>query len=146
MNNVLYKMKDGCEKYAPIRIHSNDAGFDLYAIEDVFLYPNKPTLVSTGLHIKLPHEESYIWEAQVRSKSGKALSGILVAISPGTIDEDYTDEIKVITININNERIKLSKGTRFAQLVITRIPRINLINSDFESNNSRGGFGSTGDK
>ena len=43
MNKVLYKMKDGCEKYAPLKLHSNDAGFDLYAIEDVFLYPNKPT-------------------------------------------------------------------------------------------------------
>ena len=109
MTKVLYKMNDGCEKYAPIRIHSNDAGFDLYAIEDVFLYPNKPTLVSTGLHIKLPHEESYIWEAQVRSKSGKALSGIIVANSPGTIDEDYTDEIKVITIILTMKELNLAK-------------------------------------
>ena len=143
---IHYKFVDKNVQSRPFRADKGSAGFDLYAIEDVFLYPNKPTLVSTGLHIKLPHEESYIWEAQVRSKSGKALSGIIVANSPGTIDEDYTDEIKVITININNERIKLSKGTRFAQLVITRIPRINLINGDFESNNSRGGFGSTGDK
>lgn len=70
-----------------------DAGWDLYAVEDVLLLPFVPTLVKTGIAIGLP----YNVEAQIRPRSGLALKhGVTVLNSPGTIDPSYRKEIGVI--------------------------------------------------
>lgn len=75
-----------------------DAGVDLYASEDVILQPGERKLIPTGICIALP--EGY--EAQVRPRSGNAIKlGLTVLNSPGTIDEGYRGEIKVIALNTN---------------------------------------------
>ena len=41
------------------------------------------------------------YEGQIRPRSGLAIKyGITVLNSPGTIDSDYRDEVKVILINL----------------------------------------------
>ena len=79
----------------PTYAHPGDAGMDVYAVEDVTLYPNTPTLVKTGLVADIPTG----YEIQVRPRSGLALKeGITVWNSPGTIDAGYRNEIGVILL------------------------------------------------
>lgn len=79
----------------PTYAHPGDAGMDVYAVEDVTLHPNTPTLVKTGLVADIPTG----YEIQVRPRSGLALKeGITVWNSPGTVDAGYRNEIGVILL------------------------------------------------
>ncbi len=123
----------------------SDAGIDIFANEDVTLYPNRPVTVTTGLRfIVEDHEflgEAPGFEIQVRSKSGLFSKQGIMAF-PGTIDRTYRGPIKVGLVrfrmgplieeekkedDMNNEKVEpdvvvLKKGTKIAQLVICQLP------------------------
>src|SRR5262252_6362195 len=78
------------------------AGLDLRAAlcESITLQPGDRVAVPTGLALALPPGH----EGQVRPRSGLALSrGLTVANAPGTIDEDYRGELKVLLVNLSRE-------------------------------------------
>lgn len=115
------------------------AGLDLHSIEATTLEPGERKLVGTGLKINLPKGT----EGQVRPRSGLAAKhGITVLNSPGTIDEDYQGEIKVILLNTSNSTFSIEKGDRIAQLVVAQVYKL----PDLTLDNTREdkGFGSTG--
>ncbi len=121
------------------------AGMDLQAMlsEPLLLKPLERALVGTGLHIELPAG----YEAQVRPRSGLAAKhGITVLNTPGTIDADYRGEIKVILVNLGQEKYTIHHGDRIAQMVIARHERGQLVPTDRLNDTSRGsgGFGHTG--
>jgi dUTP pyrophosphatase len=121
------------------------AGMDLAASldADVTIAPGKRALVGTGLAIALPRG----FEAQVRPRSGLAAKhGVTVLNAPGTIDEDYRGEIKVILINHGDEAFVVKSGERIAQLVIARVERVVLDEQTSLESSARGagGFGHTG--
>lgn len=119
------------------------AGCDLYANENVTIRPGRRAIVSTGLKIELPPG----FEAQVRPRSGLAAKyGITVLNSPGTVDEDYRGEVKVILLNTGDESFIINKGDRIAQLVFCRVFRGIFQPTDNLTSTVRGdgGFGSTG--
>lgn len=125
-----------------------DSGFDLRTNESGTLKPFERLLVPTGLFFELP--EGY--ELQIRPRSGLAFKhGITVLNTPGTVDTGYRGEIKVLLINLGQDKFTFEKGDRIAQGVISgRISNdlgelvevLNLNNSD----RGDGGFGSTGSK
>ena len=125
-----------------------DAGMDLYADETVYLVPNEPLLVKTGLFIELPPG----YEAQIRSRSGMALKqGVIVLNAPGTIDPSYRGEIGVILLwnghrQVGNQSLMIEKGTRIAQMVVSQYEEIEFETAEALSSTDRGtgGFGSTG--
>lgn len=110
----------------------------------------------TGIKVALPPG----FELQVRPKSGRALKTKLrVANTPGTIDQGYRDEVKVIIENIeapikdiqyeevfdsitgkiNYLKIKsilhgsdffVSKGEKFCQLVLAEVPKASFYRVD----------------
>jgi len=128
---------------------SGAAGFDLRASEHGSIKPNEYKVVPTGLFFDLPEN----FEIQVRPRSGLAAKkGVTVLNSPGTIDSDYTGEIKVILINHGNKIFDIAKGDRIAQAVISTVTAKNIIKlnkvSKIEKDTERGagGFGSTGIK
>jgi dUTP pyrophosphatase len=129
-------------KYA----YYTDSGFDLYSTEDKWIHPFDRTLIPTGLHFDIPSG----YEIQVRSKSGLALNqGLMVLNSPGTVDQGYTGEIKIILFNTTNQKIKIEKGQKIAQAVLCPVVSgkwIKLIEKDKLENKDRNqnGFGSTG--
>jgi dUTP pyrophosphatase len=129
-------------KYAYI----SDSGFDLYSTEDVWIHSLDRQLVSTGLHFDIP--EGY--EIQVRSKSGLALKqGLMVLNSPGTVDQGYLGEIKIILFNTTREKVKIEKGQKIAQAVLCPVVSgkwVKLIEKNDLGNKDRNdnGFGSTG--
>ncbi len=121
------------------------AGMDLLAdIEkSVVIECGCRVLIPTGIAIELP--EGY--EAQIRPRSGLAIKqGISLVNTPGTIDADYRGEIKVILINLGQESVKINRGDRIAQMVVSPIVQAQLLEVTEldETNRSSGGFGSTG--
>lgn len=129
----------------PVYETINSAGMDLRAFieEEVILMPLERKLIPTGLFIELP--EGY--EAQIRPRSGLAIkSGITVLNSPGTIDSDYRGEIKVILINLSNEKFSIKNGDRICQMIISKHENINLVEVQVlnETDRGSGGFGHTG--
>jgi len=141
----------------PVRKTTRSVGLDVYASERVELFPGKVTLVPTGLIIESP--PGYYFKIFIRS--GFAVkNGISLANDVGIIDEDYCgpqDEVKVAMIRHFNpadaERENpfiIEKGTRIAQLIFEKnvLPRVKweeMESADF-AGNTRGGFGSTGEK
>jgi dUTP pyrophosphatase len=130
----------------PTRATPVAAGLDLYALEGGILgvagYDNQ-AMVATGIAIALPPG----YEGQVRPRSGLAAKfGVSVTNSPGTIDEDYRGEVKVILVNLGNKPFQWAKGERIAQLVITKANYVEVEESDELPETERGskGFGSSG--
>lgn len=128
--------------YATIK----SAGLDLRStLGETTLKAGERMLIPTGLFIQLPDG----YEAQIRPRSGLAFKhGLTVLNSPGTIDADYTGEIKVILINTSNEDFTFVHGDRICQMVIT-----NYVQAEWEevseledTERGSGGFGHSGNK
>jgi dUTP pyrophosphatase len=124
---------------------SGAAAMDLLAAVDepVTLPPGGRAAVPTGLRVALPAGH----ELQIRPRSGLALNqGILVANAPGTIDEDYRGEIKIILMNGGAEPFVVTRGMRIAQAVLAPVTRIvwREVTLLDETARGAGGFGSTG--
>ena len=130
------------------RFQSDDAaGLDLAAAVPaegaMVLKPGERALIPTGLAIELPSG----FEAQIRPRSGLAMEfGIAVLNSPGTIDADYRGEIGVILINFGQIPFSVERGARIAQLVVSRVERVDIVSGERLAMSARGqrGFGSTG--
>lgn len=115
------------------------AGLDLHSIEAVVLTPGQRKLVGTGLTINLPEGT----EGQIRPRSGLAFKhGITVLNSPGTIDEDYKGELKVLLYNAGDSTFSVEKGDRIAQLVVNQVYKLTGLTLDNTREDK--GFGSTG--
>ena len=128
----------------PSYAYAGDAGLDLRANEDIVLKPFERRLVSTGLAIAIP--EGYAGFVQPRS--GLALrKGLSMANTPGLVDAHYRGELKVCAVNLDSEiPIEIKKGERIAQLVIQKVPVVDLVEVDEldETDRGAGGFGSSG--
>jgi len=121
------------------------AGMDLLAAvaEPVTIAPGARALIPTGLQIALPAGH----ELQIRPRSGLTLkNGILVANSPGTIDEDYRGELGIILLNAGDAPFTVERGMRVAQAVLAPVTRAVWAETDRlpETSRAAGGFGSTG--
>ena len=138
---------------------THSAGMDIRANldEPVTLLPMERAMIPTGLFIELPEGfeaqprefHAAAGEVQIRPRSGLAAkSGITVLNSPGTIDADYRGEIKIILINLSEQRFVINHGDRIAQMIIARHEKAEWILTDVlkESERGDGGFGHTGVK
>ncbi len=131
----------------PFYATPGSSGMDLLAAIDVSITikPGMRAIVPTGISIALPH----MYEAQIRPRSGLAAkNGVTVLNTPGTIDNDYRGEIKVIIINHGDVDFVVERGMRIAQMVITKYEQLEIIEVDSLDSTNRGdsGFGSTGVK
>lgn len=128
----------------PSYAQPGDAGADLVAAEDVDLAPGERAVVGTGIAIALPAG----YAAFVHPRSGLAAEhGVMVVNAPGTIDEGYRGEIKVILLNTDRLRpVSFRRGDRIAQLVVQRVERAMFREVTALPGSARGedGFGSTG--
>ncbi|MDK2768526.1 dUTP diphosphatase [Sphingomonas sp.] len=119
------------------------AGMDVVAAEDLVLAPGARHAVATGFAIAIPPG----YEVQVRPRSGLALKyGITCLNTPGTIDEDYRGEVKVILANLGDQPFTIVRGERIAQLVPAPVQRalFEEVAVLDETDRGSGGFGSTG--
>ncbi|GAA8261256.1 dUTP diphosphatase [Helicobacter pylori] len=115
----------------------------MHAVEEVVIKPHGVGLVRIGICLSL--EVGY--ELQVRTRSGLALNHqVMVLNSPGTVDNDYRGEIKVILANLSDKDFKVQVGDRIAQGVVQKTYKAEFIECEQLDETSRGsgGFGSTG--
>jgi dUTP pyrophosphatase len=140
----------------PFYAHPGDAGFDLMSNEDEWISSGETKIIGTGLFVEIP--EGY--EMQIRSRSGMSIKGLVIKNSPGTIDQGYRNEIKLICYNVNilddfdkensedAGRIKINIGDRIAQGVICPVIRAEFeeVKELSDSERNLGGLGSTGVK
>ncbi|MCY4151767.1 MAG: dUTP diphosphatase [Aestuariivita sp.] len=122
------------------------AGADLranLATEFVTIERGERSLIPTGIRLAVPIG----YEAQIRPRSGLALQyGLMVCNAPGTIDSDYRGPIGVILLNTGQEAVKISHGSRIAQLIVAPVVQARFVISKNLDDTARGdsGFGSTG--
>jgi dUTP pyrophosphatase len=118
---------------------------DVYAAlkEQFVIPPGSIELIPTNFSVEIP--EGY--ELQVRPRSGLASKhGIGILNSPGTIDSDYRGEVKIILINFSKENFIVNPADRIAQIVLSRVYKATIVESNQLNNTKRGdgGFGHTG--
>ena len=129
---------------------SGSAGLDLRAdlnmnsrLSKLILKPMARELISTGIAVQIPNG----FEGQIRPRSGLALKyGVSLVNSPGTIDYDYRGELKVLLINFGTDSFSICHGMRIAQLIISPIIKVKVVDCENLETSVRGadGFGSTG--
>ena len=129
----------------PQYMSAHAAGLDLHAGNDepITIAPGEIKLVPTGLFVEIPVG----YEGQVRARSGLALRhGLMLPNAPGTIDADYRGELQIILGNCGREAYTITRGMRFAQLVICKIDQVEVVEVGelAESKRGTGGFGHTG--
>lgn len=131
------------EAVIPERAYSGDAGLDLAACERVELTPGERATVGTGLAVAIP--EGYAGFVQPRSGLA-ARHGIALVNSPGLIDSGYRGELRVVVLNTDKDSaFTIEPGMRIAQLVIMRLPEVELVEVEELPESDRGvrGFGSS---
>lgn len=131
----------------PMPAYATDgsAGADLAACvaEPVRIAPGARVAIPTGFRIALPPGH----EAEIRPRSGLAARhGLTLLNAPGTIDEDYRGEIKVLLVNLGSEPVEIRRGDRIAQMLVRPVSRARFEESTALPATSRGagGFGHTG--
>ncbi len=160
INDVIKFKKLHPDAQIPKYAHNGDSGMDLISVEDTIIPPKQRATISTGISMELPrpielfkdmterdHKVSLFLEAQVRSRSGLAAKhGIFVLNSPGTVDNSYRGEIKVILYNTSEIPFVVEKGMKIAQMVIAEAFQIPTVEVDELNETDRGakGFNSSG--
>jgi dUTP pyrophosphatase len=129
----------------PTRQTPHSAGFDVAAAVDqpVTLQPMQIALIPAGFAMEIP--EGY--EAQIRPRSGLSLKhGITCVNAVGTIDADFRGELRVPMINLGGAPFTIERGMRIAQMIISKLPEVRLVETTTLTETSRGagGFGHTG--
>ena len=121
------------------------AGIDLFSnnTEDIIIQPKNRKLISTGLYISWDDPKYYM---RIAPRSGLSVKNC-IDVGAGVIDYDYRGELKILLINNSNDKeFIVSKNMKIAQMIPTRMVRLNLNITDTLEETVRGndGFGSTG--
>ena len=129
----------------PRRMTEGSAGFDLRACvpEPVTLEPGERRLIPSGFRVALPDG----CEGQIRPRSGLAVRhGLTLLNTPGTVDEDYRGEVKVLMINLGSQACTIHRGDRIAQMVVAPVVRAEAGEAQElpATHRGSGGFGHTG--
>lgn len=131
------------EAKLPFRATPDSTGYDLYACldGDSIMVGAEPVRVGTGIAIEAPSG----YDVQIRPRSGLSFKGVMVTY--GTIDADYRGELLVTMYTLPyREPHVIHDGDRIAQLVISRVAEVDLLEAEelSESVRGAGGHGSTG--
>jgi deoxyuridine 5'-triphosphate nucleotidohydrolase len=159
----------GSGSICPTRAYKDDAGYDLYAAEEVILYPHyyymteddknkveeskdyvliegkklpkRSVIVPTNIQIALDHDSPFY--AKILDRSSMAVKNIRV--SAGVIDAGYRGNIGVVMSNDGYESYVVKKGEKIAQLIFHEIltPSIKVQDKLDETQRGDNGYGSS---
>ena len=131
------KLIDFGYEQRPKRAHENDAGADVYVMNDVVLWPHETTKVPLGFGLVLPDG----YAAYIFPRSGMSAKGIVCELPP--IDSGYRGEVHAIVSNLGTDPYQLRKGDRIGQLVVMPVVLADFIDYDIAERGD-GAFASTG--
>lgn len=124
----------------PTRAHADDAGLDLYALEDATVSSGEGTVLRTGVAFAIsPGHVGLVCDRSSMARKGLKTAG-------GVIDAGYRGEVGVVVWNLSGQTQAVKKGERIAQMLIVPIATPAPVDSDDLGATARGtgGFGSTG--
>jgi dUTP pyrophosphatase len=119
----------------------DDAGMDLYSLEDILLKSGERISCRTGIAIKIPSGYvGLIWD-----KGGPSHKFGIKTLG-GVFDSNYTGEYLIGLINLSQEDFQIKKGQKIAQALFQKIeiPEIEEVGELPATNRNEGAFGSTG--
>jgi len=132
------------EAKLPVYGHpGEDAGLDLFSLEDTEIKPGERHLFQLGFALEF--ESGYA--AIVKDKGGPPMKYGLHTMG-GVFDSGYRGEYNVLLINLSQETVTIKKGQKIAQLVIYPVMVAKLEEvEELDSTSSRGTgqHGSTGE-
>lgn len=134
------------DKTLPLPIYETrgSVGFDLLARESVTIPPQSIELIPANVIIEVPSGYALILAS--RSSTPKR-HGLTKPHGIGVIDQDYCgpqDEIKIQMMNFKDKSVTIGRGTKIAQGLFVKTDQLEFEEIEEVSNESRGGFGSTG--
>lgn len=140
MSGALPVKKLSPDAVLPTRAHADDAGLDLYSLEDATLADGEGKIVKTGVAVALPSGHVGL----ISDRSSMAKRGLKTA--GGVIDAGYRGELGVVLLNLSGKPQSVAKGERIAQLLIFEVATPAVLEVRELDATERGdkGFGSTG--
>ncbi len=129
----------------PKQMTKGSAGFDVYLPEDLEIPAFSTKLVPLNIALKIPKNHFILLVA----RSSLYKKGVLLANGVGIGDSDFCgdqDEYKAILLNFTNKKVFIKKNTRILQFLVLKHEKVELTEVQKLEKESRGGYGSTGDK
>lgn len=130
----------------PKKAHASDAGFDLVAVSRK-VDEDGAVVYGTGLAMEI--EDGYV--GLVFPRSSVSRKDVILSNCVGVIDSGYRGEVmakfKLHDPLVRHEEYHLYEiGDRIAQLVIMKLPDVDMVEVDglSETDRGAGGYGSTG--
>ena len=147
---MIVRVKRLCEEAVmPKKAHESDAGFDLVAVRSE-LDELGNMVYGTGLAFEIP--DGYVGLLFPRSSIAK--KDLALTNCVGVIDSGYRGEVmakfkSVVKFSENGVFFNndvYEAGDRIVQMIIMKLPDVQLVESDElgESDRGKGGFGSSG--
>lgn len=116
---VSYK-KTHVSAKAPTRAYEADAGWDVYALDDVFIPTGGQREVKIGLAFETP--AGYHIQIHTRSSHGK----VMLRCHLGIVDAGYRNELSIWMHNFGSDNYVVKAGSKVCQLLFLPVPNIEL--------------------
>lgn len=143
-NSIKIKVKKlNATAELPKRERNSDAGIDLYSNKRVRITSNSIEKIPTGIAIAIP--DGYY--GKIEERSGFSLRNTL-KLKAGVIDSEYRGEIQIVFQNCGDTPVIVDEKEKIAQLVIHKLPIVEIEEVESLDETSRGskGFGSSDKK
>lgn len=134
------------EAVMPRKAHASDAGYDLVAVSREI---DKDGAVVYGFGLAMEIPEGYV--GLVFPRSSVAKKDLVLSNCVGVIDSGYRGEVMakfkfIDPLLVHEEYHWYTPGEKIAQLVIVKLPEVQLVEAEALSPSERGfgGFGSSG--
>lgn len=146
INTVKVKIKR-FDKSIPLPSYQTEGSvcMDLYSRKKVTIKLKQIGYIPLNVALEIPKGH---W-AMIAARSSTHKLGLMPAHGIAIGDEDFRgdeDEYFFPVYNFTQKDVVIEKGTRIAQMMITKYEKIELEEVDKLSKKSRGKFGSTGNK
>jgi dUTP diphosphatase len=127
----------------PVRAHDTDAGLDLYVPAGQGCLVRRDAVYAIDLGVRVAIPDGYYGQLVLRSSAGA--KGLTIPHGAGIIDSGYRGNLKVMIAALADP-VLVTAGERLCQLIILRLPHVDVEVGVVDDNTDRGvgGFGSTG--
>ncbi len=131
----------------PTKAHASDAGYDLYADEDVTIAAGSRAVISTGIAMAMPWKISgdFSVYGRIAPRSGMAVDNG-IDVFAGVVDSGYRGEVKVCLYNSSGSDYDITSGDRIAQMIFSVYKELEFDEVDelTTTERSNSGFGDSG--
>lgn len=135
-------------KLPTVAFVGEDLGYDLYSLEECWVYNNHVSKIRTGIAARAYNTDrsGKLWALGmiVKDRSSMALKGVFT--HGGVLDAGWTGELCVLMTTITPAPYRIGAGDKIAQMVPVQVLTGDIVevNALEETNRGSQGFGSSG--